>query len=147
MDSHNKEPIMPNPAALEQQMAEVREDVREIRASMSKIADAITRLAVLEEKHQSINSACERMATKIEKIEERQRDAEHHNEAIVLLLKHKDEVEKKIADLEIEQVRIVSTAEGVSKTVKTVWALIGAGVVYGLAKMFGMPLLGTPANG
>ncbi len=54
----------------------VREDVREIRAAMSKMADAVVRLAVLEERHAVVSSALDRAFSAISKLSDRVRDLE-----------------------------------------------------------------------
>ncbi|PLC44585.1 hypothetical protein C0Q88_07855 [Ralstonia pickettii] len=97
--------IMTNRAALEQQMDEVRSDVREMRASMAKIAEAITRLAVLEERHLST-------AARLDKIESRQRDSE-----------------SKVSELDKTQIKYIATLDGITKTVRILWVVGGAGVL------------------
>ena len=54
----------------------VREDVREIRAAMSKMADAVVRLAVLEERHTVVSGALDRAFSAISKLADRIRDLE-----------------------------------------------------------------------
>ena len=54
----------------------VREDVREIRAAMSKMADAVVRLAVLEERHTVVSGALDRAFGAISKLSDRVRDLE-----------------------------------------------------------------------
>ncbi|GLT20776.1 hypothetical protein GCM10007933_02280 [Zoogloea oryzae] len=72
----------------------VREDVREIRAAMSKMADAVVRLAVLEERHAVVSSAQDRAFGAISKLSDRVRDLE---QAIP------EKLEARIRDLEQAQ--------------------------------------------
>lgn len=57
-------------------LAGLREDVKEIKDAMSKMAEAVVRLAVLEERHQTVSSALDRAFSAISKLAERVRDLE-----------------------------------------------------------------------
>lgn len=105
MDKTENPIIMTNRAALEQQMDEVRSDVREMRSSMAKIAEAITRLAVLEERHLST-------AARLDKIEGRLRDGE-----------------TKASELDKTQIKYIATLDGITKTVRILWLVGGAGAL------------------
>lgn len=54
----------------------VREDVTEIKGAVSKVADALERLARLEERHSTVAGALERAFSAIAKAEARLRDIE-----------------------------------------------------------------------
>lgn len=97
---------MPTRDALEQRMDEMTSDMKEMRASMSRIADAMTALAVLEEKNHTTALAVEKIAQKVDRLDERQ------------------------LDLEKEQVKFMATTDGITKAVKVMWAAFGAGVIY-----------------
>lgn len=101
--------------ALSQQMTDVREDVREIRAGMAQVAEAITRLAVLEDRNVA---ATQRIAA----LEERQR-----------------EVEKKNAETNLAHVKLLAQMEGASRTIKVMWMVVGAAAAAALTKAF-MPM-------
>ena len=66
----------PNIGQVQEALEGVREDVREIRSAMSKMADAVVRLAVLEERHQTVSSALDRAFSALSKLSERVRDLE-----------------------------------------------------------------------
>jgi hypothetical protein len=92
-------------AALESQITGVQEDVREIRTSMTKVADALVKLAVIEERHLTTQRRVDRLEVQL------------------------DETTKKTAELEKSNIKHEAMAEGVKRTVKVVWTLIGAGVL------------------
>lgn len=54
----------------------MREDVSEIKGAVSKVADALERLARLEERHSTVAGALERAFVAISKIEGRLRELE-----------------------------------------------------------------------
>lgn len=54
----------------------MRQDVSEIRGAMAKVADALERLARLEERHSTVSGALERLFVAVGKIEVRLREIE-----------------------------------------------------------------------
>lgn len=54
----------------------MRQDVSEIRGAMAKVADALERLARLEERHSTVSGALERLFVAVGKIESRLREIE-----------------------------------------------------------------------
>lgn len=94
---------------LETQMDEMKSDMREVRTTMQKIADALSRLAVLEERHQNFATTIDRRL---------------------------GAVEQKASNTELEQVKFVANVEGISKTMKFMWAAFGSGVVYIGSQLF-----------
>lgn len=54
----------------------VREDIREMKTALSRMADAMVRLAVLEERHLTVAGALERAFSAISKLEARVRELE-----------------------------------------------------------------------
>ncbi len=98
--------------SLANQISEVKEDMREIRASMSKIADAVTRLAVLE----SQNTA---NAQRMENLETRQAA-----------------VEKESAETRLSLIRTTAQLSGAMTTIKVLWGVIGSTALTILIKLF-----------
>jgi predicted nucleic acid-binding Zn-ribbon protein len=92
--------------ALNGQIDILQGDISDIKSSMGKIADAVTRLAVLEEKHQTTVLAMERIMTRIERDENR------------------------IGELEKAHIRQETAFEAYARAVKMAWAVLGAGVLY-----------------
>jgi hypothetical protein len=97
---------MPSQTVFEQQMEELRTDMREMRGAVTKMAEALTKLSVLEERNLAANVAIEKIATRVEKVEE------------------------KVNGVELEQVKFESTVEGVTKTMRFMWGAFGGGVIY-----------------
>lgn len=97
---------------LASQIGEMKEDMREIRGSMSKIADAVTRLAVLESENKASNRRMENM-------EERQ-----------------SAIEKESAETRLLHIRLTSQLDGVAWTLKILWVVIGSAAVTIVAKLF-----------
>lgn len=63
-------------ARIREGMDEMRKGHDELRASMKQMADALTRLTLVEERQSSTSSAIERFAGSIEKLDERMRKLE-----------------------------------------------------------------------
>lgn len=85
----------------------IQGDLSDMKTSMSKMADAISKIAILEERHQAMHNTMLRALEKIEKQGER------------------------ISALEMEQVKQQTTIKVSIKAIQIAWALIGAGVLYG----------------
>lgn len=96
---------MTDHAVLEAHISDVRSDLREVKESMRQIAEAMTRLAILEERHQSVTA-------RLNRFEERQQD-----------------IEKKMAEVREAHVILTATLDGVSKSAKFMWLVMGAGVI------------------
>lgn len=94
------------------QISEVKEDMREIRASMSKIADAVTRLAVLESQNKA-------NAQRMENLEARQIT-----------------VEKESAETSLSLIRAQAQLSGAMTTIKILWMVIGSTAVTIGIKLF-----------
>jgi len=97
---------MPNQSVFDQRMDSMADELREMRSAVSKVAEALTKLSVLEERNATTNQA-------IEKIAQRQ-----------------DKVEDKISSLELEQVKFESNAKGMATAVKLFWGVFGGGALY-----------------
>lgn len=94
------------------QIGEVKEDVREIRASLSKIADAMTRLAVMESQNKNVSD-------RIDLVEAQVKAAE-----------------KEVAEIRLQLIRATSQLTGAVTTIKVLWTVIGASAVTILVKLF-----------
>jgi len=92
--------------ALNRRLDQITGELSDMRNSMDKIAEALTRLALLEERHSVIVSTTRQ-------IEERQ-------------VRFDDRLDK----LEKEQIRYDATASTASKAFKVVWAVVGGGIIY-----------------
>lgn len=94
------------------QLSEVKEDMREMRASMKVIAEAVTRLAVLESQNKT-------QAEKMELFEQRVR-----------------EVERQSAEVRLEQIKMTSELAGSAKTIKILWTVFGAAILAVVYEIF-----------
>lgn len=86
----------------------IRNDLEDMKASMSKMADALAKIAVLEERHQVMTSTQMRILEKLEKLDERQNN------------------------LEMAQMRQATTIKVSVNALKVAWGLLGAGVLAGV---------------
>ena len=93
--------------ATEANFQSIRTDMADLKVSMGKVADAITRLAVLEERHQSMQMAMNRVVEKLDALDARQ------------------------AALQIEQVKQATGLKVSMRAVQVAWAVLGSGLLYG----------------
>ena len=94
------------------QIGEVKEDMREIRASLSKIADAMTRLAVMESQNKNVSDRIDLVETQVKA------------------------AEKEGAEIRLQLIRATSQLTGAVTTIKVLWTVIGASAVTILVKLF-----------
>lgn len=86
----------------------IQGDLEDMKASMSKMADALSKIAVLEERHQTMAANMLHITEKLEKIAERQ------------------------SSLELAHVKQDTTIKVSVKAIQVAWAVIGSGVLYGV---------------
>jgi regulator of replication initiation timing len=99
---------------LEQQVNNVQRDVVDIKGALSQIATAITKLAILEERHQATQ-------LRVEKLEDRVTET--------------SEKVTKLNETNIEHVAMVKGMSGTLKVVYTLLAgLVGSGAVAAIVK-------------
>jgi hypothetical protein len=84
----------------------LQEEMRDIRAAVSKMADALTKLSVLEERNLIANTAIEKMMTRMDKMDER------------------------ISAVVLDHAKFEARIVGMSTAMKWMWGAFGAGVVY-----------------
>ena len=97
----------PNPQLTEAHFQLLQADMADLKVSMGKIAEAITRLAVLEERHQSMQTAMNRVVEKLDAIDARQ------------------------SALELSQVKQETTLKVSLRAIQVAWAVLGSGLLYG----------------
>ena len=97
---------MPNQTVFEQQMDEMRTDMREMRTAMIKMADGLAKLSVLEERNQVATAAIQKIGERVEKNED------------------------KVTALELDAARFQSRVDGMTNTMKVMWGAFGSGVLY-----------------
>ena len=96
----------PNLDKLEAQFDEMKADMREMRSAVTEMAKAMSKLAILEERNLATNQTIEKVVNKVDKLE------------------------TKVNNNELEQVKFIANVDGVSKTMKFMWAAFGSGVLY-----------------
>lgn len=84
----------------------LQDEMRDIRATMGKMADALTKLSVLEERNLTANIAIEKMLSRMDKIDERVN-------AVIL-----------------DHAKFEANIAGISTAMKWMWAAFGTGIVY-----------------
>lgn len=86
----------------------IRNDLEDMKASMSKMADALAKIAVLEERHQVMSSTLMRILEKLDKVDSRQNN------------------------LEMAQMRQATTIKVSVNALKVAWTVLGAGILAGV---------------
>lgn len=102
------------PAVIDQLLQPIREDLSDMKTSMSKIADAVIRLAVLEDRHINSTAVMDKMIVRMEKMEERQ---------------HAYELAKTASEARVD---------GAVKTLRFFWVICGTGGFIGLLKIISL---------
>jgi len=115
-------------SALRQELAGLREDFSDMKGSMSKVAQALTTLAVLEERHQTVAATTNKILSRIEKIEERQINMDKREFSMIELAKKVDTAESRVKLLEDQRNLQTGQINGASGVIKVLWAVLG-GVV------------------
>lgn len=97
---------MPAQTVFEQQMEDLKMDMREMRAAITEIAKAMSRLAVMEERNLASVQITEKLAIRLEK------------------------VELVTTAAALERATFVAKFEGISSTMKFMWTAFGGGVIF-----------------
>ena len=92
-------------SSLEQRVDEMSSDMREMRNSMKVVAEAVTKLAVLDEKSHFHAASTEKLSEKVDKLEDKFRESE------------------------LERVKFEAEAVGIARTKAMMWGAVGSGVV------------------
>lgn len=87
-------------------MLMVQNDLQDMKQSMSKIAEALTKIAVLEEKHQMLSATLLRVVDKLETLE------------------------KAHTEIRTEQIKQETTVKVAMRSIQVAWGVIGSGVLY-----------------
>lgn len=130
---------------LEGQILSVKEDIFDIKGSMGKVAEALTVLAVLGEKHQTVAETTNKILSRIEKMEERQVAMDKRQFAIAELTRRVDLNESKMAEEESRINKLESDKDiqngqikGMATAMKILWAALGgSGVTMALVGLIG----------
>ncbi|WP_374335550.1 hypothetical protein [Methyloversatilis sp.] len=99
---------------INRRLDQVSGDLSDIKSSMGKIAEALTRLALLEERHSVVVTTTNRIEN------------------------HLNRFDARLDQLEKEQIRVEASTNTAIKAVKVAWATLGAGVLYAGGKVVTM---------
>jgi vacuolar-type H+-ATPase subunit E/Vma4 len=108
---------MSNEQLLEANFKSIQSDMADLKVSMGKVAEAITRLAVLEERHQAMQSAMNRVVEKLDSLDARQ------------------------SAMEIAQVKQDTTLKVSMRAVQIAWVVLGSGLMYGAWQLIKLVVL------
>ena len=121
-------------ATVLQRLEAMRDDMQGIRNSMTQIAEAITRLAVLEEKHQGVATTVTRLSNLLDNLEKRVYQAELGHNIMQPFVKDVKDLQERVISIEkAEAVKAAKTEgqiQGVTWTAKAFWAVFGGAVGY-----------------
>lgn len=109
---------MPDPTLFETQMNELKTDMREVRAVLTQMANAMSKLAVLEERNIGVTAEIARANLRIAA------------------------VETKIGDIELSRAKFDGSISGATTAARVLWAVVGGGVC-----ALAMPLLKLAVGG
>lgn len=128
----------------QEQFVSMRDDIADIKSSMGKIAEALTRLAVLEEKHTSVAQATNKILERIERIERTQHESEISKETFSRLFTAIETGQTQLNALQLNYATDKAKQEGVVKTIKALWFVVGGLVLWAGSRLF-MMAVASPA--
>ena len=121
------------------EIREIRADMSDIRESVSKIADAMTRLAVLEERGVTANQLLQRVIDRQESLE----DKLHQQELILAAndtIRHRLEVaENDVEMLKQREAALSASIRTGSTMIKSSWTVFGGIIAYLFIKLMTLP--------
>jgi hypothetical protein len=97
---------MPNQTAFDQRMDQMAEELREMRSAIAQVAQALTKLSVLEERNLVASQAIEKIASRQDKLDE------------------------KLNTVALDQAKFQANIDGTTKAMKFMWGAFGGGVLY-----------------
>lgn len=106
MDIQTRGYEMPEQTIFERQMEELKSDMREMRAAITQVATAMSKLAVLEERNISITSEVNRLSSRVQT------------------------VETKTVEMELHRAKFDGSLTGATTTARIIWAIGGGAVAY-----------------
>lgn len=119
----------------EQRVESMQDDINEIRNSMKQIAEAITRLTILEERHANISNALDKMMAKVEKLEEHQKNCSFTNDLVIRIFDKIEKAQETADGANTEIAKLNSSANSARVILSAVWTVVGGSIVYVLGKV------------
>lgn len=118
-------------------LASMRSDMNHIKEDISKIAEAMTRIAVLEEKHAVYAISQDKVVTRLERVEDRQRDSEVQANMIGQLTGRLEGLDSRLKTVEGVQTTATARIDGAMWLARTLYGIVGVGGVVAMLKYLG----------
>lgn len=106
----------------------IKEDMADVKASLQRISEALTKLAVLEDRQSGQTTAIERLVTRIETVEQKQHGMELRFATAVASAEHMARVESRVNDLQTKMNTYDATAKTVGIGAKVLWTIFGGAI-------------------
>ena len=104
-------------------------DVREMRGLMSQIADAITRITLLDERQQVVSAFMQKLDERMARMEHRHQETEIANALARQGASRLTNVEASFREMHLDRERDKARFQTVVWMVRGLWAICGTGVV------------------
>lgn len=119
-------------------LEDLKADMGEVKQSLSQIANAITRIAVLEERSQIQTATQERIVQKLEGLTESSREHDFFKNACLKMADRIEKLEEAERATEKQIAEFKGKAAGIGLSIKLFWAIFGLGGLMTLLKLFGL---------
>lgn len=132
-DSHEAEAVIEVKADLRM----IKQDMTDLKSSIQMIAQAVTKLAVLEDRQATQNTLIQRSLSRLEYVEEKQHATELRIATVSLNSERLGSLEISTASILNKIAGFEGSAKTASSGIKAVWALCGAaasGFLFWLSK-------------
>jgi len=117
---------------------DLKADMSEVKQSLNQIANAITRIAVLEERSQIQTATQERIVQKLESLTESSREHDFFKNACLKMADRIEKLEDAERALEKEIAGFKGKAAGIGLSIKLFWAIFGVGGIVAILKFFAL---------
>lgn len=114
---------------------QLRAEVADMKTLMGRMTDALTRLALLEERQQAVSGVTSKILEQVESIRASQHEAEIRFASYGDVVKRVERVEQAFRDLHIERERDKASLRTVAWLARGAWALIAAGGLVWVARL------------
>lgn len=122
----------------DRQFETVREDISDIKGTLNKIADAVGRLAVLEDRQMNTTAVSAKMLERLERMEDRQRTAEVATSGYDRMIILVEGIDKRVKEVEVAQIKSDTSIKAYTRAVQIIWTILGSGLLIGGGKLLSM---------
>lgn len=112
-------------------------DIADLKTIVTKIAEAVTKLAVLEDRQSTQNGSIQKLLDRFDTLEEKQHGVELRLATAMLNHERLMRIESELAATKTLIAGYEGSAKGVGSTAKVVWAVLGTTVAGAVAWLFG----------